>query len=97
MALIFKKYGWNDNVDYKIISQLNDELIFPLIKGENRFSSKAITFGFAGFHSSFFPLIEKLVKKYPSIDYRDLIIALSQQEKVNVTEELIENIAKNLM
>jgi len=35
VALIIKKYGWGDWLDYKILSDLNDQLIFPLIKGEN--------------------------------------------------------------
>ncbi len=97
MALIFKKYGWNDNVDYKIISQLNDELIFPLIKGENRFSSKAITFGYAGFHSSFFPIVENVVEKNPNLDYRDIIMEISKINQVNVNEEIAEKAVANLL
>jgi len=95
LAILLEKYGWGRLLDYKILSDLNDKYIFPLIKGENRFSSKALTFGFAGFHSSFFPLIVKLCKKYPSIDYRDVVLAVSAEEKVNVTEGLIENIIQN--
>ena len=97
LALVMQKYNWGKHLNYKILSDLNDQHIYPLIRGENRFSSKAITFGYAGFHSGFFPLIKKVVKKYPSIDYRDLIIALSEKEKVNVTEELIEKIAKGML
>jgi len=96
LALLIDKYGWGKPLDYKILSDLNDNYIFPLIKGENRFSSTALTFGFAGFHSSFFPLIEKVTREYPTIDYRDLIIEVSKKEKVNVTEELIRETAKNL-
>ena len=94
LAILLEKYGWKKFLDYKILSDLNDKYIFPLIKEENRFSSKALTFGFAGFHSSFFPLIMIICKKYPSIDYRDLILKISKEEKVNVTEDLIENIIK---
>lgn len=95
LAILLEKYGWGRFIDYKILSDLNDKYIFPLIKGENRFSSKALTFGFAGFHSSFFPLIMKVCKKYPSIDYRDVVLAVSAEEKVNVTEDLIEKIIQN--
>ena len=83
-------------LDYKILSDLNDNYIFPLIKGENRFSSAALTFGFAGFHSSFFPLIKKIIKNHPSIDYRDLIIAISKKEKANVAEELINQVVREI-
>jgi len=94
-AILLEKYNFGRFLDYKLLSDLNDKYIFPLIKGENRFSSEALTFSFAGFHSSFFPLILKVCKKYPSIDYRDVVLAVSAEEKVNVTEDLIENVIQN--
>jgi len=97
LAILLEKYGWGKPLDYKVLSNLNDNYIFPLIKGQNRFSSEALTFGFAGFHSSFFPLILKVCKKYPSIDYRDVVLAVSAEEKVNVTEELIDKMIKKLL
>ena len=96
LAILLEKYGWGKTLDYKVLSDLNDNHIFPLIKGQNRFSSEALTFGFAGFHSSFFPIVQKVVKEYPSVDYRDLVIKLSIEEKVNVTEELVRRITKDL-
>lgn len=97
LALLLEKYEFGKLLDYKILSDLNDEYIFPLIKGENRFSSSALTFGFAGFHSSFFPIIEKVIKENPLLDYRDIVIKLSKREKVNVTESLIREIAADLI
>lgn len=97
LATLIEKYGWRKKLDYKILSDLNDKYIFPLIKGENRFSSKNLTFGFAGFHSGFYPIIENIVQKNPSIDYRDLIIAVSEIEKVKVNKNLVEKIASNLL
>lgn len=96
VAVLLEKYGWGKFLEYKILSDLSDNYINPLIKDVNRFSSKELTFGLSGFHSSFFPLIQKACKEYPSIDYRDVIIALSEKEKVNVTEELIHEIVKEL-
>jgi 4-hydroxy 2-oxovalerate aldolase len=96
MALLLRRYGWGDDVDYKVLSDLNDECIFPLIKGENRFCSKNLTFGFAGFHSGFYDVITKAVSKYPNIDYRDLVVSVSSKEKINVTEDLVEEVAEDL-
>lgn len=96
LAILLEKYGWGKPLDYKVLSDLNDNYIFPLIKGQNRFSSVALTFGYAGFHSSFFPIVQKVVREYPSVDYRDLVIKLSIEEKVNVTEELVRRITKDL-
>ena len=96
LAILLEKYGWGKPLDYKILSDLNDNFIFPLIKGQNRFSSEALTFGFAGFHSSFFPLVQKVCKNYTTIDYRDVILALSAREKVNVTEELVKKVIEEI-
>ena len=96
LAILLEKYGWGKPLDYKVLSDLNDNYIFPLIKGQNRFSSMALTFGYAGFHSNFFPIVQKVVREYPSVDYRDLVIKLSMEEKVNVTEELVRKIMKDL-
>jgi len=89
LALIFERYGWGKLLDYKILSDLNDKTIFPLIKSVNRFSSKEITFGFAGFHSGFYPIIKDIVQNNPSIDYRDLIIAVSKIQKEKVNKKLL--------
>jgi len=97
LAILLEKYGWGKSLDYKVLSDLNDNYIFPLIKGQNRFSSEALTFGFAGFHSSFFPLIQKVCEKYTTIDYRDVILALSAREKVNVTEELVKKAVEEIL
>jgi len=96
LAILLEKYGWGEPLDYKVLSDLNDNYIFPLIKGQNRFSSEALTFGFAGFHSSFFPIVQKVCKKYNTIDYRDVILALSAREKVNVTEELVKKVIEEV-
>jgi len=46
LAILLEKYNFKRFLDYKLLSDLNDNYIFPLIKGENRFSSEALTFGF---------------------------------------------------
>jgi len=97
LAILLEKLGWGKLLDYKILSDLNDKYIFPLIKEKNRFSSEELTFGFAGFHSGFYPIIENIIQNNPSIDYRDLIIAVSKIEKVKVNKKLVEEIANDLL
>lgn len=97
LSIILEKYHWETSLDYKKLSDLNDKYIFPLIKGKNRFSSKNLLSGLTGFHSGYFPLINKAIKKYPHIDYRDLIIAISKKEKINITERLVEDTIEKLL
>ncbi len=96
VALVLKRYGYNVNLDYKILSDLNDNTIYPLLKGVNRFSSEELTFGYSGFHSGFYPLVKKVMENYKHIDVRDLIIAMSEKEKVAVDEQLIIEVAESL-
>jgi len=42
-------------------------------------------------------LIKKVCAKYPSIDYRDVVLKVSLEEKVKVTEDLIEEAIKNII
>jgi len=79
------------------LSDINDKYIFPLIKGKNRFSSQELTFGFAGFHSNFFPLILRNLKKHPQLDYREIIFAISKKEKIYVTEKLVKEVINEML
>lgn len=94
LAALANKYNWELKLDYKKLSDLNDKYIYPLIKEEHRFSTQAITFGLAGFHSSFFGIIKKVSNKFPGIDYRDVVLAVSAIEKVNLSSDLVEKIIK---
>lgn len=97
IALVLSKMGYSTGLDYKKLSDLNDSVIYPLIGNENRFSTEAITFGYAGFHSSFYPLVKDVAANYPDIDIRDLVIKVSEKEKINLTKDLIANEAKKLI
>lgn len=94
IAVLAKRYGWDVSLDEKKMLKDREEYIYPLIKDINRFSSDAITFGRAGFHSSYSGLIKEVSEKYPELDYKDVIIKVSEHEKVNLTKELIEKIIK---
>lgn len=97
LAILLDKYGWYKSLDYKILSDINDKYIFPLIKGKNRFSSQELTFGFAGFHSKFFPLILRNLEKHPQLDYREIIFAISKKEKIYVTDRLVKEVINEIL
>lgn len=94
LAALAKRYRWDIDLNLKRLSDISDKYIYPLIKDDNRFSASSLIFGMAGFHSSYFGLIKKINEKYPEIDYRDIIVAVSTKEQVNLTEELIEQVIK---
>lgn len=96
-TLVLKRHGYETGLDYKILSDLNDTTIYPLLETTNRFSSQELTFGYAGFHSGFFPIVEKVMQQYEMLDVRDVIIALSAKEQVAVSENLVEETAESLV
>lgn len=95
LVLVLKKYGYNCKIDYKILADLNDNYIYPLIKDDHRFSSSAIIGGYAGFHSGFLPMVKRKSEENNK-DFRDVIIKLCEKEKINVTEDLVDDILKDM-
>lgn len=51
--------------------------------------------GFADFHTSFLPLLERASDKF-DVCILELICAVSEQERICVTQELVDNVAKKL-
>jgi 4-hydroxy-2-oxovalerate aldolase len=90
-ALVLQRHGYDLGLDYKILSDLNDQVVYPLISGENRFSTEALTFGYAGFHSGFHPLVLEAMKNVSGIDPRDLIVELCRKERVSVDRKLVDD------
>ncbi len=89
LTLLLKRYGYTNNFDYKILSALNDEVIFPMLSEKNRFSTDEIVCGYSGLHSSFLPIIKKKSLE-KNVDYRDVIIKVCKKEMVNITEKIID-------
>lgn len=95
-ALVLERYGYDLGLDYKVLSDLNDEVVYPLISRENRFSTEALTFGYAGFHSGFYPLVLAAMKNVGGIDARDLIVELCRKERVSVDEKLVDDTLREI-
>jgi len=95
LITIFKKMGYELNIDIFKTMDIAEELIKPIMKVHGGINSIAITSGYAEFHSSFLNTIYKASKKY-FIDPRRLIISVCEKDKVNVPEELAMELAKQL-
>ncbi len=53
--------------------------------------SDDILFGYAGFHSSFENRVRTYARKY-GLDFRDLILAVSDYERIKVTDEVLDEV-----
>ena len=92
---VLKKAGYALGIDEFAVMDIADELISPIMPKHSRDNSIAVTSGYADFHSSFQGTIDKFANKY-SIDPRRLIVGVCKRTKVDLPEELAEQLAKEL-
>jgi len=93
--LVLEKLGYFTGINVRKTMQIAEKLIKPLMRREQAISPLDAIVGYAQFHSSFLPVVHKIAKKY-EIDLYDLIIEISKVEKVNVTLELVQEVAREM-
>lgn len=94
LVTVLKKKGIDLGINEKRLMDISQQLIKPL-KKDSGWDPINISAGYAGFHSSYLPIIKKYSKQY-SVDPRELILGLCEIDQVNASEELVERIAKRL-
>ena len=96
LATIFEKKGFELNLDIYKLMDLGELYIRPLLKHLQGIPYLDVTAGFAQFHSSFLNRFIPVAEKY-EIDLRDLIIRVSEIDKVSPSKELINQIAEQIV
>jgi len=94
LVILLMKLGHQLGIDLYKTMDLGERLIGPLAQGRG-VDAIEVTSGYAQFHSSFTKFIDQ-VSREEGVDPRELIIRVSQVDKVNVTEELARSVAKEL-
>ncbi len=95
MVIILKKLGYKLAIDEYAAMDLAEKYISPLIHSiEN--TPISITTGYAQFHSSFMDTILKYAEKY-RIDPRELIVKLTEKDKVHAPESLVEQLSLGIL
>jgi len=94
LVLVLRKKGFDVEINYKKILDIGQEIIQPLLstKGKNPLD---IIAGYADFHSSHFPKILKCAIEY-NVDPIELIIEITNVDKVDVDEKILNEIAKTM-
>lgn len=95
LALIFHKRGFSTSLDPYRLMDLGERLISPILQRVERTSGVDITSGIALFHSSFLKTVTRMADRY-GVDARDVINGVGEFDRVNVSEELAESVAKKL-
>lgn len=95
LVLLLEKLGYSTGIDVYKAMDVAERLLRPLMRSEQGIDSIGVTSGYAQFHSSFLTTIYKVAQRH-QIDPRELIVRVSEIDRVDVSEELAEGIAKEL-
>lgn len=95
LLFALKRKGVDTGIDTTGILNIAENIIDPLVKEYQQVNSIGVVSGYAQFHSSFLGRIFKYASAY-RVDPRELIIKVSEKDKVNAPEDLIEELAEEL-
>lgn len=95
MLLVLKKRGFDIPIDITKVMDLGEEYINQYVEEPRGVSPIDAVSGYAEFHSSFFKKVKEAADKN-RVDVRDLIIEACKIDKVNVTDEVIDEALKRM-
>jgi 4-hydroxy-2-oxovalerate aldolase len=94
--LSIKRMGIELGIDINIIMDTAEKYIDPIIKNYSMVDSIGIISGYAQFHSSFLGKLIGYATKY-SVDPRQLIVKLTNIDKVNAPDHLLEELCQSML
>ncbi len=95
LSYILDQAGYEVNIDPFTLFEISGKYLEPLMLYPQGIPSLEVVYGMSKFHSSYLPLFKRVLGKH-DVDLRRLIMAVSQVDCVNPSEELIETIARDL-
>ena len=94
LVMILEKLGCNPGLDVYKTMDLGEKVISPMARGRG-VDPIEVTTGYALFHSSFLQTVFRAAQD-ARIDPRELIIRVSEIDKIKVTDELARKIAAEI-
>ncbi|MBN1943457.1 MAG: 4-hydroxy-2-oxovalerate aldolase [Phycisphaerae bacterium] len=94
VVALLQRRSFNIGIDPIDVSDVAEQFIRPLVQ-KRGISSIDVISGMSQFHSSYTGVIRKFASQY-NIDPRMLIMAVTQFDKVNAPDALVEKVAKKL-
>ena len=96
LLMVLMRLGIDLKIDVMKLFDLAEEYIDPILKDYSQVDSIGIISGYSSFHSSFQNKVMKYAKKH-NVDPRLLIIKLTEHDKINAPDELLERLALSMV
>ena len=96
LIAVLQRLGVQTGVDlYKVIDVAN-QIVAPLLPRPQEISGASLIMGYAGVYSSFLLHTEKAAQQF-GVDERDILVKLGELKTVGGQEDLIYEVAQELM
>jgi 4-hydroxy-2-oxovalerate aldolase len=95
MIVILKKHGYPIEIDPLEVSNISEQYICPRTARLKGADGLELAQGVALFHSSYLALVNKHAEQY-HVDPKQIILEVSRVNKVDPSEQLIEEVAQQL-
>ena len=92
---VCERMGIITGVDLFKVSDVAEDLVFPMMDQVVRIDRDALVLGYAGIYSSFLLFAKRAEKKY-GINARELLLELGRRTMIGGQEDMIEDTAINM-
>ncbi len=95
LAVIMERLGYSTGIDVYKTMDMGEKIVKPIMGGGKGIDAISAILGYAQFHSSYLKIVNNMAQKY-NVDPRQLVIKVSEVDRLKVTEELAEKIAQEI-
>ncbi|MBR9912995.1 MAG: 4-hydroxy-2-oxovalerate aldolase [Gammaproteobacteria bacterium] len=89
---VLERMGASSGVDLFAITDVAEDLVYPMLDSPVRIDRDALTLGYAGVYSSFLHFAKRAEQRY-GVSARSILVELGKRKTVGGQEDMIEDIA----
>jgi 4-hydroxy-2-oxovalerate/4-hydroxy-2-oxohexanoate aldolase len=92
LVAVLDRMGVDHGVDLFKVSDVAEDLVYPMMTHKVRIDRDALILGYAGVYSSFLLFAKRAAEKY-GLSSREILVELGRQKTVGGQEDMIEDLA----